>query len=242
GEPRTAVLAVFQPAGESPGQVGGVRARRGARRVDAVEVTRHAELMDLVDAMATALLRAAGSGPDELLRRAAAVPHGRFADWVVVDLNDAGTLRRVVVLGPGDGKPGTPTQTSGGGRPGTPAESGAVPGTAAEGAGSLADAVARQDPARCPLVVEATAAGATAFHVRPDDAELFGHDELGAPVLVRAAVTSLLCVPLRTSRQDPVRGALTLFRTGARRPFEMAEAGAVDRMSRHVALALGALP
>ncbi|HCA85579.1 MAG TPA: hypothetical protein DEQ61_08820, partial [Streptomyces sp.] len=36
----------------------------------------------------------------------------------------------------------------------------------------------------------------------------------------------------------PALGALTLFRTGGRRAFEMAEAGAVDRMSRHLALAL----
>ncbi|MEU7104411.1 PAS domain-containing protein [Streptomyces sp. NPDC046215] len=212
GELRTAVLAVFQPTGEgAEGPVPGAGGVPRPRRVDVGEVTRHAELMDLLDAMATALLGARGCSPAQVLERAAAVPHGRFADWVIADLNDGGTLRRVAVFGP-DGR---------------------------DGDSGLAAALAGQDPADCPLVVEATAAGTPAFQVRPDDAELFGRDADGAPVLVRAAVTSLLCVPLRVSRQTPVRGALTLFRTGARRAFAMAEAGAVDRMSRHVALALG---
>jgi hypothetical protein len=34
-----------------------------------------------------------------------------------------------------------------------------------------------------------------------------------------------------------VGGVLTLIRSGGRRPFELAEAGAMDRMSRHIGLA-----
>ncbi|MFE0043844.1 PAS domain-containing protein [Streptomyces albireticuli] len=249
GEPRTAVLAVFQPvdgaapepsgARTGPGAQGvtgapgapGVRARRGraglpaAAAPDPVEVTRHAELLDLVDTMATALLRTAGSPPERVLERAAAVLYGRFADWVVTDLHDGGRLRRVTVYGPG-------CEPGGGPEPRGGVEPAAAPG------GGLAGAFARQDPASCPLVVEA-AAGSPAFQVRPDDAELFGRDAEGAPLLVRAAVTSLLCVPLRASPGAPVRGVLTLFRAGARRAFAMAEAGVVDRVSRHVALGLG---
>ncbi|KOG85318.1 hypothetical protein ADK38_37360, partial [Streptomyces varsoviensis] len=173
------------------------------------EVVRHAELMDLLDAMATALLARRADGPAELLERVARVLQGRFADWVVADLNDAGTLRRLVVLGPAQ----------------------------AEG---LRAAMADGDPADCPLVVEATAAGTSALQVQPDDPELFGRDGEGAALLVRAEVTSLVCVPLRTGPTTPVRGALTLLRSGGRHAFEMAEAGVVDRISRHVALALAA--
>ncbi len=173
------------------------------------EVTRHAELMDLLDAMATALLGRHAVGPDELLERAARVLQGRFADWVVGDLNDGGTLRRVAVLGPSQ-------------------------------ADGLHAAVAGANPADCPLVVEATAAGTSALQVHPDDPELFGRDGEGAALLVRAEVTSLVCVPLRTGPTAPVRGALTLLRSGARHAFEMAEAGVVDRISRHVALAIAA--
>lgn len=99
--------------------------------------------------------------------------------------------------------------------------------------------VAAQDPATCPLVVEAARGGSTSLQVRPDDPGAFGHDASGAPVLVRADVTSLLCVPL-TSPEGPVRGVLTLFRSGARLAFSMAEAQAMDMMARHVALAMSA--
>ncbi|MFK8850257.1 hypothetical protein [Streptomyces sp. Ac-502] len=50
-------------------------------------------------------------------------------------------------------------------------------------------------------------------------------------------MTSLLCVPLR-ARTGPVRGVLSLLRTGGRRAFSLAEAGAVDRLARHLGRAL----
>ncbi|MPY48309.1 PAS domain-containing protein [Streptomyces acidicola] len=99
--------------------------------------------------------------------------------------------------------------------------------------------VAAQDPATCLLVVEAARGGATSLLVRPEDPGAFGHDASGAPVLVRANVTSLLCLPL-TVPDGPVRGVLTLFRTGARLAFSMAEAQAMDMMARHIALAMSA--
>lgn len=95
-----------------------------------------------------------------------------------------------------------------------------------------------QSPDGCPLVVEVARGGSAALQVRPEDTEGFGRDGSGAPVLVRAGVTSLLCVPLTAT--GPVQGVLTLFRTGARRAFSMAEAQVMDVMSRHLALALAA--
>ncbi|MEV0636682.1 GAF domain-containing protein [Streptomyces sp. NPDC050619] len=96
--------------------------------------------------------------------------------------------------------------------------------------------VSAQDPATCPLVVEAARGGSTVLQIRPEDPEAFGHDTTGAPVLAQANVTSLLCVPLRVD--GAVRGVLTLFRCGPRLAFSMAEAQAMDIMSRHVALAM----
>ncbi|MFD4479302.1 PAS domain-containing protein [Streptomyces sp. NPDC058471] len=98
--------------------------------------------------------------------------------------------------------------------------------------------VLAQTPAACPLVVEAARGGAPVLQVRPEDPESFGRDTSGAPVLVRAQVTSLLCVPLRGRSDGPVEGVLTLFRSGARLAFSMAEAQTVDVMSRHIALAM----
>ncbi|MES4902726.1 MULTISPECIES: PAS domain-containing protein [unclassified Streptomyces] len=222
GEPHSAVLATFQPTGEGPvavaaptvpGQAAGERP--SGARPDLDEVTRHAELLDLIDEMATALLGTAplaDSGPRAVLGRAAAVLHGGFADWVIADVTAAParpeTARRVVTLGPPDAADGRVTS------------------------------VAEQDPAGCPLVAEAIRDGVSALQVRPHDVDAFGRDASGVPVLIREEVTSLLCVPLRSSPAEPVLGALTLFRTGGRGVFEMAEAGVVDRLSRHIALAL----
>ncbi|QKV91868.1 PAS domain-containing protein [Streptomyces sp. NA02950] len=213
GEPHPAVLAVFQP-GVPAGASGAQGAREPRPGPDLAEVTRHAELLDLVDDMTAALLEGASSadgGPETVLARAAEVLHGRFADWVIADLapeDPAGAPRRVVALGP------------------------------PEAVGDRTASLAEQDPADCPLVLDALEDGVSALWASPPDAEAFGRDAAGAPVLVREEVTSLLCVPLRTSPTDPVRGALTLFRAGARTAFAMAEAGAADRVGRHIALAL----
>ncbi|WP_199546154.1 PAS domain-containing protein [Streptomyces sp. N35] len=173
---------------------------------DLVEATRNAALLDLLDTMTTELLSAPAGDRAALLRRAASVLHGRFADWVVADLGARQPVR-TQVLGPQQ-------------------ESDAV------------DAVARQDPATCPLVVEAARGGSTALQVRPEDPDAFGRDAGDVPVLVRADVSSLLCVPLAGPEGGPVEGVVTLFRCGARLAFSLAEAQAVDVMSRHMALAL----
>ncbi|MFG2025010.1 GAF domain-containing protein [Streptomyces sp. NPDC048825] len=102
--------------------------------------------------------------------------------------------------------------------------------------GTQVEELQAQDPASCPLVVEAARGGSTALQVRPDDPDAFGKDASGAPVLVSANVTSLLCVPLTVN--GAVQGVITLFRCGARLAFSMAEAQILDMMSRHIALAL----
>ncbi|MCX4596422.1 PAS domain-containing protein [Streptomyces sp. NBC_01549] len=204
GEPRTAVLVVLQPAGSRvPSDE-----RVPVPVPNLTETTRHAALMDLVDAMTTALLSGRAGDPSEVLERAAGVLHGRFADWVVADAAGVARLSRTTVLAPSD-------------------------------SAEAAREVASQDPAACPLVVEAVRGGSTAPRVRPEDPDAFGRDTSGAPILVRANVTSLLCVPL-TAAPGPVQGVLTLFRSGARRAFSLAEAQAMDMMSRHVALAMNA--
>ncbi|QIB42628.1 PAS domain-containing protein [Streptomyces aureoverticillatus] len=224
-EPRTVVLVVLQPpAAGDPPQLPGARdaVPRGVRgrAPDLAEATRHAELLELSDTVTVALLTAPPGDRAGVLARVAEVLHGRFADWVIVDEGAAGPRRRTV-LGP---------------------EGAADPEGAAgsAGAGPVADVLA-QDPADCPLVLETARCAAPTLQVRPDPPDSFGRDASGAPVLVRANVTSLLCVPLAPHANGPggpVLGVLSLFRTGARLAFSMAEARAVDVMARHIALAM----
>ncbi|MCX4904134.1 GAF domain-containing protein [Streptomyces sp. NBC_00878] len=217
--PVHATLTALRPSGEPRPAVLVVLQPAGARVPSAQggpgpvpdlgETTRHAALMDLLDGMTTALLSEPTKTRAAVLERAARVLHGRFADWVVAD-EGAARLRRTTALGPADDQQDI--------RPGD---------------------LEAQDPAACPLVVEAARGGSTALQVRPEDPEAFGRDASDAPVLVRANVTSLLCVPL--TADGTVQGVLTLFRTGPRVAFSMAEAQAMDMMSRHIALALADL-
>lgn len=219
-EPHPAVLVVFQagvsggaahPDGKPRSALAG--GRRRTALPDLVETTGHAERLDLLDAMTTALLSVAPGDREAALERAARVLHERFADWVVADTVAGKPVKRTLVLGPGG------------------------PGDEA-----LVQALAGQDPADCALVMEAARGGSASLQVRPEDTDAFGHDPAGDPVLVRADVTSLLCVPLTAPGDDggrgPVQGVLTLFRTGARRAFSMAEGQVMDLMSRHAALAM----
>ncbi|MFI9028324.1 PAS domain-containing protein [Streptomyces sp. NPDC053560] len=197
---------------------------RPLSRAHLAEVTQGAELMDLLDDTTTALLSGPPEGaapdgerPPAAVERALRELHGRFADWVVLDQEAPGA---------------------------DAARDGHAPGAlrrslvlGPEDRDDLAAALAGQDPAGCPLAEDTARTGSSAVQVRPDDLAAFGHDAAGAPLLARAAVTSLLCVPLREP-DGPVRGVLTLFRTGTRRAFSLAEAGAVDRLSRHLGLAL----
>ncbi|WP_405923424.1 PAS domain-containing protein [Streptomyces sp. NBC_00035] len=228
GEPRSAVLVVLQPADS--------RVPSGANTPgpapNLTETTRHTVLMDLVDAMTTTLLSASGEGRSTVPERAAEVLHERFADWVVVDTG-AARLSRTTVLGLSDIPDPSDTPVPRGIQ--GPSEV-LRPSAYAE----VVAALAAQDPAACPLVVEAARGGSTALQVRPEDPDAFGRDTSGDPFLVRANVTSLLCVPLTTAA-GPVRGVLTLFRSGGRLAFSMAEAQAMDMMSRHIALAMARL-
>jgi PAS domain-containing protein len=220
-EPRPAVLVVFQSAAAGSGAAPPAADGRSPRTPpDLAGATRHAELSDLVDTMASALLGTAPGDRAAVLRVAAGVLHGRFADWVVADSVGDGSVRRELVLGPAQDR---------------------LPD---HGAG-LVHEVAGQDPGGCPLVLEAAHGGSGSLQVRPEDAGSFGRDASGVPVLTRADVTSLLCVPLvarvpsggGTTSPGPVRAVLTLFRTGNRPAFSMAEGQAMDVMARHAALA-----
>ncbi|MEV3988100.1 PAS domain-containing protein [Streptomyces sp. NPDC049837] len=213
GEPQPTVLVVLQPGVSGPAApaAGGAAGRR-LLPPDLAEATQRAGMMDLVDAMACALLTCPPGDADAALSAAARVLHGRFADWVVADTAGARPLRRAVALGPAE-----------------------------EAYAPLVRTVAAQDPAGCPLVVEVARGGSASLQVRPEDILAFGEDASGAAVLVRAEVSSLLCLPLPLE-DGGVLGVLTLFRTGARRAFSMAEGQAADVMSRHIALAMRRRP
>ncbi|KWT60771.1 hypothetical protein ADL21_17990 [Streptomyces albus subsp. albus] len=261
GETGTSVLTVFLTGPEALAADRGGRSGRGGAGRTAMppgltELTRTTELMDLLDDMTMTLLEAPRD-PIAILDQACRVLRGRFADWVTADLvtRGGGPLVRVAAYGgagpdapyDGDGAYDGKDAAGEGAAPDAPADrhgptspSGRPDAPAAQdpdGTDTLRATLASQLPGNCPVVVEAARAGNAHLQVRPEDLDVFGHDADGVPILARAGVTSLLCVPLR-ARSGPVRGVLTLLRTGGRRAFSMAEAGTVDRMARHLGRAL----
>ncbi|MFE6622476.1 PAS domain-containing protein [Streptomyces sp. NPDC057740] len=201
GEPHTTVLVVLQPGDLAATGAPGAAESPTPQVPDLTETTRHASLMEVLDEMTTTLLTAPRGDRDAVVRRAAQVLHGRFADWVIADTGTGG-LSRTTVLAPSEKEAG---------------------------------ALAAQAPTTCPLVMETARTASPTLQVRPPNPTAFGHDADGAPVLVQANVTSLLCVPVVVG--DAVVSVLTLFRCGPRLAFSMAEAQAMDTMSRHMALA-----
>ncbi|MGI5379383.1 GAF domain-containing protein [Streptomyces sp. CA-251387] len=206
GEPHPTVLVVLQPGELKAPGAPPPTAAPAAHVPDLTETTRHAALMDLQDEMTTVLLTAPRGDREAVVRRAAQVLHGRFADWVIADTGDA-RLSRTTVLAPSEEE---------------------------------SAALTEQDPATCPLVTATARTGSPSLQIRPENPDAFGRDPDGAPVLVQANVTSLLCVPLKA--EGAVQGVLTLFRCGARLAFSMAEAKAMDTMSRHISLAVTTTP
>ncbi|MCA6095977.1 PAS domain-containing protein [Streptomyces sp. SCA3-4] len=217
GETHHAVLTVFQAPGH------GVPAPRPAAAGDGTggdarralsEATRETLLLDTLDEVTAALLTAGSREPAAVLEAVTRALRGTVADWAIADLvTEGGTLRRIAVAAP-----------------------------AAAGGDGAAAAVLAQDPASCPVVVEAAAGGVVTVRVRPEDAACFGHDEEGTALIARAAVASLVCLPVRRPAEAAVAAVLTLFRTGepgGPGPFSMPEAGVLERVARHTGLALG---
>ncbi|THA71196.1 PAS domain-containing protein [Streptomyces sp. A0958] len=171
-------------------------------------VVRQAELTALLDRTDRLLLSCGGQqDPAATLSAAAGLMRDGLADWAVLDLGAAPAPVRAAVHGPAS--PDDP---------------------------GLEKVFLQQDPRACPVVAEAMDSGAAAVEQLTDDLGRLGTDDEGAPLMVRADVTSLLCVALLAPDDTTVLGALTLLRAGARPPFSLLEAGGAEIAAGHLAV------
>nr|WSW70688.1 PAS domain-containing protein [Streptomyces sp. NBC_00995] len=205
GETEPAVLVVLWPTSDGTWSAA-ERPDPAAPPARASVAVRDATLMDLMDRTSLGLLRMGTEGPVVALRAATAALREELADWAVLDLLRDGVLTRHIVSGP---------------------EETVDPGLEKE--------IAHQDPRHCPVVVEAVGAASAVLDVLTEDRRRFGLDGEGTPLMGRADVGSLLTVALTAAAgAPPVRGAITLLRTGGRPSFSMAEAGCVQRIAGHM--------
>ncbi|TXS39554.1 PAS domain-containing protein [Streptomyces sp. OR43] len=178
-----------------------------ATAASASVAAREAALIDLLDRTSAALLGAAAQGPVTALRAATSALREELADWAILDLLHDGVLTRLVVSGPEESDP------------------------------AVGKEIAEQDPTACPVVLEAVGAASAVLDGLTEDRGRLGPDSGGASLMGRADVGSLLSVALTSAvGEPPVRGAVTLLRTGVRPSFSLAEARCVERIAGHMAI------
>ena len=123
--------------------------------------------MDMVTAMTRLLLDNSTFSEAVTLQRCARLLAGDIANWVIVDVERSGQLRRQFVIGPHGERPD-----------------------------ELARMVRAVDPQPDSVAAQVHSAGRSVVLAHADDAGLLGADPDGTPLLMLLGVTSLLSVPI----------------------------------------------
>ncbi|HEY1705027.1 MAG TPA: SpoIIE family protein phosphatase [Trebonia sp.] len=145
--------------------------------------------MDMVVAVTRLLLDNSTFSEAVTLQRCARLLAGEMADWVIVDVERDGKLRRQVVAGPRDRNAGETVQAEEAVR--TVRGAGPVPGS---------------------LPWQVHESREPALLAQVEDASVLGAGTDGTPVVMTLGATSLLAVPI--SDEHASYGTLTLARTG----------------------------
>jgi serine phosphatase RsbU (regulator of sigma subunit)/PAS domain-containing protein len=165
--------------------------------------------LDVVTAVTRMLLDNSTFSEAVTLQRCARLLAGQIADWVLIDIERGGRLRRQFAAGPRD-----------------------APGHADQVARMVRDT----DPA--PETVPATvhANGKSVLLAHPDDPALLGQGPDGAPLLMMLGATSLISVPISDGTTG--YGTLTLTRMADKGPFGVADLGLAEELGRHLAISI----
>jgi serine phosphatase RsbU (regulator of sigma subunit)/PAS domain-containing protein len=100
----------------------------------------------------------------------------------------------------------------------------------------LARKVRALDPQPGTAPAQVHAAGTSILLAHADDAGILGATGDEAPLLMLLGTTSLLSVPI--TDDTTIYGALTLARTAAEGPFEVADLGLAERLGQHLGVAI----
>jgi len=196
--------------GTAPGDLGGHGDPAGADTAIRAMTRR----LDLVTEVTRVLLDNAAFSEAVTIRRCARLlaGAGALADWVIVDLDREGRLRRQTVVGPGGAGEGA-------------------------GDGDRAAAVRDTDPAAESVPGRVHDTGSPVLLAHAADDALLGAGPDGSPLLPALGVTSLICVPVR---YDDVRyGTLTLGRLPDAWPYLLSDLALAERLGSHLGAAIG---
>jgi serine phosphatase RsbU (regulator of sigma subunit)/PAS domain-containing protein len=175
-------------------------------------VTAMARRLDMVISATRLLLDNSTFSEALTMQRFARLLAGALADWVLVDIDRGGQLRRQFAAGARGGQ----------GDRRNPA--------ALERAARAVD----PDPETAPWQVHST--GKSVLLADPDDPSLLGTGPDGLPLLMALGATSLISVPIADSTTG--YGALTLARQPSSGRFGVADLGLAEELGRHLGTAI----
>ena len=175
-------------------------------------ITAMAKRLDMVTAATQLLLDNSTFSEALTMQRFARLLAGELADWVIIDIDRGGQLRRQFAAG----------SRGGHGDRRNPA--------AAERAARAVD----PDPESAPWQVHSS--GKSMLLAHPDDPAVLGSGPDGLPLLMALGATSLISVPIADSSTG--YGALTLARQPAAGRFGVADLGLAEELGRHLGTAI----
>ena len=175
-------------------------------------ITAMTKRLDMVTSVTRLLLDNSTFSEAVTLQRCARLLAGELADWVIIDIDRGGQLRRQFAAGSRDGQADQ-----------------RVPAGAERAVRSV-----DPDPESAPWQVHST--GKSVLLAHPDDPSVLGTGPGGTPLLMTLGATSLICVPI--SDGSTGYGALTLARQAANGPFSVADLGLAEDLGQHLANAI----
>jgi serine phosphatase RsbU (regulator of sigma subunit)/PAS domain-containing protein len=217
GDPPLFVVTIAPAdAGAADGQPGAAGSAGSAGSVED-DVTDPAivamtKRLDMVTAVTQLLLDNSTFSEALTMQRFARLLAGELADWVIIDIDRGGQLRRQFAAG---------------------ARGGAGDRRSPAGAERAARAV-DPDPESAPWQVHSS--GKSMLLAHPDDPALLGAGPDGLPLLMALGATSLISVPIADSTTG--YGALTLARQPASGRFGVADLGLAEELGRHLGTAI----
>jgi serine phosphatase RsbU (regulator of sigma subunit)/PAS domain-containing protein len=206
----TIAPAVDGQAAAAP--VGSARTAAAEEDVTDPAILAMTKRLDMVTAVTQLLLDNSTFSEALTMQRFARLLAGELADWVIIDIDRGGQLRRQFAAGSRGGQ-GDRRNPAG-----------------AERAARAVD----PDPESAPWQVHSS--GKSMLLAHPDDPALLGAGPDGLPLLMALGATSLISVPIADSTTG--YGALTLARQPASGRFGVADLGLAEDLGRHLGTAI----
>jgi len=183
---------------------------RGKRAADDAWVGSMTQRMDMVTTVTRLLLDNSTFSEAVTVQRCARLLAGELADWVIVDMERGGQLRRQFATG--------------------------APGPRQRQADQVARATRSVDPEPDSVPGQVHLAGKSVLLAHADDAQALGTGPDATPLLMLLGGASLICVPISDGTVG--YGVITFVRQADSPRFTVADLGLAEELGQHLAVAI----